>query len=635
MAGKSELFKLVGRILIENADANESIDETTEKAKGLGDALGGAGQGADDAGRKFGSSGKIGSAAVWMGNMFTRITDKAINLGKFIGKTGFGFDAAMEAYQNQFEALLGDADKASQLVADLQLLAKVSPLGMEGLANNAVSLLNTGTELADIIPTLEMLGNLALGDTNKMDSIVRAYTQILSKGQLMAQEMYQMGDAGVPIREIMTLYGGDAYADGSWYAQKMKDPTYKIMAEDMVNAFQLATDEGGKWHDYMFKMMDTWNGQVDRFGEEGKENLGALMNPFFEIAKSDVLPRLSDSMGNFGTWVSENQGTLEKMADAIGKLVTGGFDSMISAFTWMVENGESTKTALMGIGTALLVGAIAAHPYATAVMAVVAGLTMLKNRSEDLQSGEIFGKYSEEDLALMQKWVDAQKEVYNAKVEGAQNGIAAEDNASLQEAIALANQYHTELQKVDGLMHDYTDYSRKQGGDINKGIIIDVPTQVSEDSEANMQATLDGMALDSYVQMYTDGNGLQSYLNSMGLDAYVNMVPNYGATTSGVDGSHASGLDFVPRDGYLARLHYGEAVLTRAQADAFRNNAMSGDTSRMEAMFSQMIDLMRQFISSGHGNQQIVLDSGVLVGQLAPALDTQLGTISSRKGRRN
>ena len=382
-----DLFKLVGRILISNQEANDAIDETTGKAQTLGNTLQNTGGEADNASKHIGASSKLGSASMWLGNMYTKLTEKGISFGKFIGKTGFGFDAAMEAYQNQFEALLNDADKASQLVTDLQLLAKVSPLGMEGLANNAVTLLNTGIELADIIPTLEMLGNLSLGDTNKMNSVVRAYTQILSKGQLMAQEMYQLGDAGVPIREIMTMYGGSSYADGSWYEEKMSNPKYKIMAEDFVTAMHAATAEGGKWHDYMFKMMDTWNGQVDRFGEEGKESLGALMNPFFEMAKSDVLPRLGESLAGFGTWVSENQGTLEKMADAVGKLVTGGFDMMINTFTWLVENGETATAILGGIGAALAVGAIAAHPYAAAIMAVVAGLVLLnehakKNREE-------------------------------------------------------------------------------------------------------------------------------------------------------------------------------------------------------------------------------------------------------------
>lgn len=44
-----------------------------------------------------------------------------------------------------------------------------------------------------------------------------------------------------------------------------------------------------------------------------------------------------------------------------------------------------------------------------------------------------------------------------------------------------------------------------------------------------------------------------------------------------VDGSHASGLDYVPKDGYIAELHRGEAVLTAS--DAARYRASSGGAS--------------------------------------------------------
>lgn len=627
-----DLFKLVGRIVISNEEANTSIDETTQKAQGLGDALGGVSDDADSTGKTMGASGKLGAATVWMGNMFTKLTEKGVALGKFIGKTGFGFDAAMEAYQNQFEALIGDADKASQLVADLQLLAKVSPLGMEGLANNAVSLLNTGTELADIIPTLEMLGNLALGDTNKMNSIVRAYTQILSKGQLMAQEMYQMGDAGVPIREIMTLYGGERYADGEWYAQKMSDPTYKIMAEDMVAAFRAATDEGGKWNDYMFKMMDTWLGQTDRMGEEGKESLGAFMLPFFEIAKSDVLPRISESLAGFGTWVSENQGTLEKMADALGKLVTGGFDMVINVGTWLMENGEAVKVAVLGIATALTIGAIAAHPYATAIMAVVAGLAMLTAHENNVKNGEIFAKYSEEDLATLQGYVEAVRAAKEAEQEMIDSGYDTDATERFLNADDARKSAEANVKAVKGMMEDYYSYIKMNGAGKGEDIYLDVPLKVADGSEANMQTEIDGYDMEGVVKMLADTSGLQSAINATGLSAYVNMIPSTAAGVQ-VDGSHASGLEFVPRDDYIARLHKGEAVLTSSEAAAWRSGSM-GNTGRLESLMSQLLTLTQQVAANTAGGHQVVLDSGVLVGQIAPAMDARLGTISGRKGRR-
>ena len=46
----------------------------------------------------------------------------------------------------------------------------------------------------------------------------------------------------------------------------------------------------------------------------------------------------------------------------------------------------------------------------------------------------------------------------------------------------------------------------------------------------------------------------------------------------GMGGSHANGLDYVPYDGYLAELHEGEMVLTRAKANAVRKGQITGGT---------------------------------------------------------
>ena len=113
------------------------------------------------------------------------------------------------------------------------------------------------------------------------------------------------------------------------------------------------------------------------------------------------------------------------------------------------------------------------------------------------------------------------------------------------------------------------------------------------------------------------------------IDAYINPTVNsyFGGGTSegtGAGRSFAGGLDYVPMDSYVAKLHKGEAVLNKAEADAWR----SGNTSGIEAKLDQLIAIM------GSGSQ-VVLDSGAVVGQLAPAMDARLGTISNRKGRRN
>ena len=121
-----------------------------------------------------------------------------------------------------------------------------------------------------------------------------------------------------------------------------------------------------------------------------------------------------------------------------------------------------------------------------------------------------------------------------------------------------------------------------------------------------------------------------SYMPSQSTDEYFAPPTGLGEYATGwgndysVDGSHASGLDSVPRDGYIARLHKDEAVLNKADATVWRG----GGYDLIVSLLSQLVNIMR-------AGQMIQLDSGVLAGQLTPAIDAQLGTISSRKGRGN
>lgn len=56
-----------------------------------------------------------------------------------------------------------------------------------------------------------------------------------------------------------------------------------------------------------------------------------------------------------------------------------------------------------------------------------------------------------------------------------------------------------------------------------------------------------------------------------------------------IDGSHASGLAYVPRDGYVAELHRGEGVLTEKENTEYRSARPKEQTNQLNITVSQMI----------------------------------------------
>lgn len=65
-------------------------------------------------------------------------------------------------------------------------------------------------------------------------------------------------------------------------------------------------------------------------------------------------------------------------------------------------------------------------------------------------------------------------------------------------------------------------------------------------------------------------DGLVSWFNGLWDNLFGNRSVNVDVNSSGTDGSHAGGLDYVPYNNYVANLHRGEMVLTANEADEYR-----------------------------------------------------------------
>lgn len=80
------------------------------------------------------------------------------------------------------------------------------------------------------------------------------------------------------------------------------------------------------------------------------------------------------------------------------------------------------------------------------------------------------------------------------------------------------------------------------------------------------------------------GKGVEDWWNSLGNREGV----AYQSKKQSVDGSHLNGLDYVPKDGYIAKLHRGEAVLTRKENEARNNIQESQLTDAAKGFASEM-----------------------------------------------
>lgn len=365
----------------------------------------------------------------------------------------------------------------------------------------------------------------------------------------------------------------------------------------------------------------------ERIKTNFSEKLNEIKNLFEPILEkiggtlSERVPELmSNAFSKMSTWFEENKEDIDAFVEGAGNFVIAGLDTALDFFQWAIDNSDKVVVALGAISTALVVGAIAAHPYAAAITAVAAGLIAISGAHN--YGEEFFSKYTQEDLDILQQYIDAQKKLREAET----NASVSQDWQSILSQQTAQNEYDaakSRLDAIEGLYSAYRSWLTTQGYTEDMPL-LDVPVTIAEDSQSVIQSELNGLNLNATVNLLADTSGIERAASAVGI--------SYGKA----DGSHASGLESVPFDGYRAILHKREAVLTASQADAWRSGSMGGaDVGRLEAAISGLASMMQQVVANTGRGQAIVLDSGALVGQLAPRMDTQLGTIANRKGRGN
>lgn len=154
----------------------------------------------------------------------------------------------IESLEISFETLLGSKDKADELFGAIREFAVNTPMTMKSLASGAQTLLGFGIEAEKVMPILQQIGDISMGDAQKFNSLTLAFAQASSAGKLAGQDFLQMVNAGFnPLNEMSKTTGKSI----KQLKQDMEDG--KITTAELEKAFASATAEGGMFHGMLKK----------------------------------------------------------------------------------------------------------------------------------------------------------------------------------------------------------------------------------------------------------------------------------------------------------------------------------------------------------------------------------------------
>lgn len=280
------------------------------------------------------------------------LTNPYTLIGAGIGAVAkLGAEAEMTA--TAFTALVGEEQKANEMLKEIKSSAASALYGNMKLAENAKLMMNAGMSPDKVTTYLSQLGDIAGGDAQKLSSLSLVLGQVFSAGKLLGTDKNQFINAGFnPLKELAKMTGKSYEEIDELMGKGM------ITAENVAQAIAHATSEGGQFHGITEKLAETVSGKFNAALAQLQEGMLGL----FERLKP-YLTKLIDAMAKA---IPPVMGALINLFETIEKVIS-----------WVEEWKAELLLAgtILGIFTVLITAkTIAIWGYATA-MAIVRSAT--------------------------------------------------------------------------------------------------------------------------------------------------------------------------------------------------------------------------------------------------------------------
>ena len=258
--------------------------------------------------------------------------------------SGVKYNSQMEQYITSFGTMLGSAEEATKLVNNLKEMGAKTPFETSDLAKASQTLLAFGTSAKDLLPTLQMLGDVSQGNKERFDSLTLAFAQVGSAGKLSGQDLLQFVNAGFnPLNEISKMTGE------SMAELKERMSAGGVSAEEVAEAFKHATSEGGQFYQAMEAQSQTFNGQMSTLKDNAMSFIGELTQGVTNTLKDSVLPTVNGWLEELQSAFTSNG--VEGVVTAFGSILADACTKLAQAAPGVVDLAVGfIQSFIKGIG---------------------------------------------------------------------------------------------------------------------------------------------------------------------------------------------------------------------------------------------------------------------------------------------
>jgi tape measure domain-containing protein len=328
-----------------------------------------------------GMSGKFGGA---LGIIKTGLLGIGIAAGAGLAAvTAFGLKSAADLEQTTvgMTALTGSTETALAFLGELQTFAASTPFEFAGVADASRRILAFGQSVGiarnEVIPTLTTIGDLVsvLGGTQEsVDSVVRALSQMASKGKLSQEEIMQLAEA---------LPGFNANAAIAAQLGLSVGDTLELIsaggvdATTGINALLSGMAQFPGAAGAMAAQAQTLSGVFSTFKDTASIALTNAFQPVIPEIKSalaDLTPILGSAIGQLAPSLG---GALSAILPIVGKLITAIVPILTPLLDALGPVLDAIGPALIPLGEALGQLIVALAPVLPVLAQFIAVLALL------------------------------------------------------------------------------------------------------------------------------------------------------------------------------------------------------------------------------------------------------------------
>ena len=309
-----------------------------------------------------------------------------------LATAGIKYNASMETYLANLTTLLGgNQQEAQKLLNTLKEMAATTPYETTDLVKATQKMMAFGISANDSLNYLQMLGDISMGDANKMDSLTLAFSQMGASGRASMEDINQMIDTGFNPLTIIAQKTGESMAD-----LRDRVSAGKVSFQEIADAMKSATSEGGIYFGSMDKASQTTAGKISTLKDDFNSALGSMTESLLPFVTSAVekFSQLAKWFGNL-----DNDGkkmvlifagilaSIGPISFAIGKLIKVG--TGISKIVSVIKSWNLVTKA-MTAPQWLLNAAMNANPIAlivTAIVGLIAIIVLLWTKCEWFREG--------------------------------------------------------------------------------------------------------------------------------------------------------------------------------------------------------------------------------------------------------